>query len=73
MLEGDAAVRREPFDVLAVWLEQEEPVSLILTDQGVMVDGCLLRECSFDPSARRLYVGLYTPRHALEVRDWFLP
>ena len=61
---------REPFDTLSSWHSDHSSVTLEVSDLE-KVEGCLLRECSLNLSARRLYVQIYTPFSAQEVRHWF--
>ena len=37
----------------------------------VQVEGCYLRKCNMNLAARELYVQIYTPFPAQEVRGWF--
>ena len=70
LLEGTDAMGAKPFDILVPWYEDETSLSL-LVDDNTPVKGCSLRECSMDLSQKRLYVTLYTPFPAQEVRHWF--
>ena len=70
LLEGDNAMGAEPFNTLILWHEEAETITLLVDDMTPVKD-CLLRECNLDMSQRRLYITLYTPYSAQEVRGWF--
>ena len=69
-LNGDNAMGAQPFDSIIVW--QEENAKLALeTDELDTIEGCLVRECSLDISTRTLYIQLFVPVPAQQLRHWF--
>ena len=71
VLIEDNMMRAEPYDTLALWFEEDAEVTLLV--EGInKVGGCRLRECSLDLERRRMYVEIYTPYSAQEVRHWFM-
>ena len=63
-------MKAEPFDTLTEWKDEQTIFSLFLND-GPPVERCSLRECSLDLSQQRLYITIYTPYPAQQVRHWF--
>ena len=59
----------EPYRSLVGWLEDATPFTLYIDD--VPIKGCYLRECNLNLADRELYVQIYTPFPAQEVRQWF--
>ena len=69
-LQGDIVKRTNPFDQLSDWYSSESKLTLKGEDIGT-IEECLLRECNLDLSQSRLYVSIYTPFPAQQVRHWF--
>ena len=69
-LKGDDAMGAQPFDSIIAW--QEENANFALeTDELAAIEGCLVRECSLDISNRALYIQLFVPVSAQQLRHWF--
>ena len=71
LLGDQNALGVEPFSSVSDWRGKGAIVGLKIDDLK-LVEGCGVRECSFNVSSGRLYIQLFVPFAAQEVRGWFL-
>ena len=71
LLEGSYALGKEPFDTLSGWQWEDNTELSLHIGKSEPIGKCSLRECTLDLSKTRLYVQVYTPFRAQEVRHWF--
>ena len=69
-LKDENALGVEPFGSVSDWLHEEAMVGLKIDDQE-LIEGCKVRECNLRISNRDLYIELFVPFTAQEVRGWF--
>ena len=70
LLEGEEVLEVEPFDSLARWHFESSELTFRSESSGE-IEGCSIRECRLDLRHLNLYVGIYTPFPAQQVRHWF--
>ena len=70
-LKDDNVMGSEPFDSVSAWLAEDSTVCLKV-DSLELVEGCKVRECNLNISSRTLYIGLFVPFPAQQVRHWFM-
>ena len=70
LIRDKNAMGAEPFDSVSAWLAEGAMVCLQVDDLK-LVEGCKVRECRLDISDRTLYIGLFVPFPAQQVRHWF--
>ena len=70
-LKGPNALGVEPFGSVSDWFEDGAMVDLKIDDLE-LVKGCKVRECNLNISSRDLYIELFVPFTAQEVRGWFI-
>ena len=71
LLRDKNALGVEPFGSVSDWFEDDAMVDLKIDDLE-LVKGCKVRECSLNISSGDLYIQLFVPFTAQEVRGWFL-
>ena len=67
----DLVVAGELFGSVSDWLQEDAMVGLKVDDLE-LVEDCKVRECNLDISSRTLYIQLFVPFTAQEVRGWFM-
>ena len=71
LLKDQNALGVEPFSAVSDWFEDGAMVDLKIDDLE-LVKGCKVRECSLSISSGDLYIQLFVPFAAQEVRSWFI-
>ena len=70
-MKGDDAMKEQPFDSIVAWQDEEAKVTLE-TSELAAIEGCSIRECTLDIANQALYVQLFVPFPAQQVRHWFV-
>ena len=70
-LQGSYALGKEPFDTLSAWKWEDNRELTLHIGNGAPIDKCSLRECTLNLHTESLYVQVYTPHQAQQVRHWF--
>lgn len=70
VLKGENAMKEEPFNSVVAWQYEEAKVTLKAPELEP-IEGCSLRECNLDIENQSLYIQLYLPISAQQVRHWF--
>ena len=71
LLKGDSAMKEEPFNSVVAWQYEEAMVTLEAPELE-SIEGCSVRECNLDVENQALYIQLYVPFPAQQVRHWFI-
>lgn len=71
VLYGTDAIGEDPYKTLSEWQWEDNRNLALHIGNHDPIDKCSLRECSLDLQQSRLYVEVYTPFPAQEVRHWF--
>ena len=66
VIDGEIAAKL--FNALTHWHYDGEEVDLAIVEANLIIKSTF-RECSLDPSTRRLYVQFYTPYRAEELSN----
>ena len=82
-LAGDAAMGAEPYDSVVAWYQEDTKFSLELEEVDAKMGSsflelgdagkgeCSVRECDLNIESRTLYISIYVPSPAQQVRHWF--
>ena len=71
LLKDQNALGVEPFGSVSDWFEDDAMVGLKIDDLE-LVKGCKVREYHLNISSGDLYIQLFVPFTAQEVRGWFI-
>ena len=70
-LRDENALGEEPYGSVVAW--QYEDAKFALVAPGLEpIEGCSVRECNLNIENRDLYIQIYVPRPAQQVRHWFV-
>ena len=70
-LRGENAMGEEPYGSVVAWQYEEAKFALVAPGLE-SIEGCSVRGCHLDIENRDLYIELFVPFPAQQVRHWFV-